>query len=198
MAEITLLDGGFTAPVFQSQAIFRLVMDAMAQPGRIVDLGHAVQAPAPLEPAAAAFLATLADYNTLVWFEDSDADAAASWLAFHTGAAVVKDPSMASFAVLSKNSPVSGWLKFAMGSLSYPDQSATLLLPVESLRDGVLLTMRGPGIETAAAIAPRGLPDAFTETMAINAARFPLGFDLLFVCGSELLALPRTTHLVEA
>jgi alpha-D-ribose 1-methylphosphonate 5-triphosphate synthase subunit PhnH len=34
--------------------------------------------------------------------------------------------------------------------------------------------------------------------MAINAARFPLGFDLLMTCGSELLALPRTTRPVEA
>jgi alpha-D-ribose 1-methylphosphonate 5-triphosphate synthase subunit PhnH len=198
MAGTTLLDGGFTAPVFQSQAAFRLVMDAMAQPGRIIDLGHSVQAPAPLEPAAAAFLATLADYETPVWFEDNGADTAASWLTFHTGAAVTKDPSTAIFAVLSKNSPVSGWWNFAMGSLSYPDRSATLVLPVESLRDGTPLTIRGPGIETAATIAPRGLPDGFTETMAINATRFPLGFDLLMTCGSELLALPRTTRLVEA
>lgn len=198
MAATTLLDGGFTAPVFQSQAAFRLVMDAMAQPGCIVDLGHAVQAPTPLEPAAAAYLATLADYDTPVWFEDSDADTAASWLTFNTGAAITEDPSTASFAVLSKNSPVSGWPKFPMGSLPYPDRSATLLLPVESLRDGALLTIRGPGIETVATIASRGLPDGFTETMAINATRFPLGFDLLMTCGSELLALPRTTRLVEA
>jgi alpha-D-ribose 1-methylphosphonate 5-triphosphate synthase subunit PhnH len=198
MAGTALLDGGFTAPVFQSQAALRLVMDAMAQPGRIVDMGHSVQAPAPLEPAAAAFLATLADYETPVWFEDNGADTAASWLTFHTGAAVTKDPSTASFAVLSRNSPVSGWRNFAMGSLSYPDRSATLLLPVESLRDGTPLTIRGPGIETAATIAPRRLPDGFTETTAINAARFPLGFDLLMTCGSELLALPRTTRLVEA
>jgi alpha-D-ribose 1-methylphosphonate 5-triphosphate synthase subunit PhnH len=198
MAGTALLDGGFTAPVFQSQAAFRLVMDAMAQPGHIVDLGHSVQAPAPLEPAAAAVLATLADYDTLVWFGDNGTDAAASWLTFHTGTAVTKDPSTASFAVLSKNSPVSGWRTFAMGSLSYPDRSATLLLPVESLCDGTPLTIRGPGIETAATIAPRGLPNGFTETMAINAARFPLGFDLLMTCGSELLALPRTTRLVEA
>jgi alpha-D-ribose 1-methylphosphonate 5-triphosphate synthase subunit PhnH len=34
--------------------------------------------------------------------------------------------------------------------------------------------------------------------MALNVARFPLGFDLLLICGSELLALPRTTRLVEA
>jgi alpha-D-ribose 1-methylphosphonate 5-triphosphate synthase subunit PhnH len=173
-------------------------MDAIAQPGCIVDLGRAVQPPAPLEPAAAAFLATLADYDTPVWIEDNGADAAASWLTFHTGTAITKDPSAASFAVLSKNSPVSGWRNFAMGSLAYPDRSATLLLPVASLRDGTPLTIRGPGIQTVAVTAPRGLPDGFTETMVINAARFPLGFDLLMTCGSELLALPRTTRLVEA
>jgi alpha-D-ribose 1-methylphosphonate 5-triphosphate synthase subunit PhnH len=198
MTGTTLLDGGFTAPVFQSQAAFRLVMDAMAQPGRIVDLSHLVQPPAPLEAAAAAFLATLTDYDTPVWFEDSGANTAASWLTFHTGAVVTQDPVTASFAVLSKNSPVSGWWNFAIGSLSYPDRSATLLLPVESLRDGTPRTIRGPGIETVATIAPFGLPDGFTETMAINAARFPLGFDLFLIAGSELLALPRTTRLVEA
>jgi len=198
MTGTTYLEGGFTDPVFQSQTAFRLVMDAMAQPGHIVDLGHALQPPAPLEPAAAAFLATLADYDTPVWFEDSGADIAASWLTFHTGVAVIKDPSTSSFAVLSKDSLVSGWLEFAIGSLAYPDRSATLLLPVENLRDGTPLTIHGPGVETVATIAPRGLPDGFTETMAINAARFPLGFDLLLTCGSELLALPRTTRLVEA
>src|SRR5690349_6288263 len=107
MAGTILLDGGFTAPVFQSQAVFRLVMDAMAQPGRIVDLGRPVQAPAPLEPAAAAFLSTLADYDTPLWFEDNGTDAAASWLTCHTGAACSIDPSTASFPVLAKNSPVS-------------------------------------------------------------------------------------------
>jgi alpha-D-ribose 1-methylphosphonate 5-triphosphate synthase subunit PhnH len=136
MTGTTQLDGGFTAPVFQSQAVFRLVMDAMAQPGRIVDLGRSVQAPPPLESAAAAFLATLADYDTPVWFEDSDADTAASWLTFHTGAKVANDPATASFAALSKDSQVSAWRNFTTGSLSYPDRSATLLLPVESLRDG--------------------------------------------------------------
>ncbi|EIM27030.1 phosphonate C-P lyase system protein PhnH [Microvirga lotononidis] len=198
MAVTTLLDGGFADPVLQSQATFRLVMDAMAQPGRIVDVGEPVRAPAPLDPAAAAFLATLADYDTTVWFEDDGADAAASWLTFHTGAPVTKDPSTASFVLLSKGSPAAGWLEFPMGSLPYPDRSATLLLPVESLRDGTPLTIRGPGIETVATIAPCCLPDGFIETMAINAARFPQGFDLVLICGSELLALPRTTRLVEA
>ncbi|MEZ0168216.1 phosphonate C-P lyase system protein PhnH [Microvirga sp. TS319] len=198
MTATTLLDGGFTAPVFQSQAAFRLVMDAMAQPGLVVDVGQPVQAPAPLAPAAAAFLATLADYDTPVWIEDEGAEAAVSWLTFHTGAAVTKDPATASFAVLSTKSLVGGWSKLAMGTLSYPDRSATLLLPVESLRDGTPRRIRGPGIETVAMIAPHGLPDGFTEAMAHNAARFPLGFDLVLICGSELLALPRTTRLVEA
>lgn len=198
MTGIALLDGGFTAPVYQSQAAFRLVMDAMAHPGRIVDLGQPVHAPAPLEAAAATVLATLADYDTPVWFEDEGVDAAASWLTFHTGATLASEPSHASFAVLSKDSPVEGWQKFAMGSLAYPDRSATLLLPVTSLRDGTPLTIRGPGIETAATVAPHGLPGGFAEAMAINAVRYPLGFDLFLVCCSELIALPRTARLVEA
>lgn len=193
----TVFEGGFANPVFGSQAVFRKVMDAMAHPGRIVDLGEPAHAPAPLGAAASAVLATLADYDTPVWFEAEDVSDAASWLSFQTGAPVTDDPGAASFAVLSAQSAVDTWPRFAVGTSSYPDRSATLLLPVQSLPGGHALRLTGPGIETASAIAPAGLPAGFSAAMARNAALFPLGFDLLLVCGGELLALPRTTRITE-
>jgi alpha-D-ribose 1-methylphosphonate 5-triphosphate synthase subunit PhnH len=196
-ASQTVYEGGLTDPVFGSQSIFRHVMDAFANPGRVVDLGGMVNPPAPLCEASAAFLAALADYDTPVCLEDRATDATA-WLAFHTGAPVTSDAADAAFAVLSPRSPVAGWSRFAIGTSSYPDRSATLLLPVESLAGGRVLTLTGPGIETTVSIAPAGLPDSFVAAMSANRALFPLGFDLLLVCGSQALALPRTTRIKEA
>jgi len=194
----TAFEGGFTEPVFGAQSAFRLLMDAMANPGRIVDLGAEVRGPAPLDNAAATVLATLADYDTPVWFEDDAAGEAAVWLGFHTGAPRVFDPSACAFAVLSAGSPVDGWALLPAGTASYPDRSATLILPVAALRGGTPLVLRGPGIETEARLAPAGLPTGFVAAMALNRAAFPLGFDLVLVCGSEVAALPRTTRIAEA
>ena len=190
-------EGGFESPVFGAQAAFRSVMDAMARPGTIVDLGHPVSAPAPLETAAAAFLAALADYDSPVWFEADDAEAASAWVEFQTGAPVVGDPDKAAFAVLAKGSAVANWRRFSIGTASYPDASATLLLPVDALEGGDELILTGPGIETQAQIAPRGLPEGFVAAMQANAALYPLGLDVLLICGSRVSALPRTTRLQQ-
>lgn len=193
----TIYRGGFADPVFGSQAVFRRLMDAMASPGSIVDLGDAILPPTPLSPAAGAILAALADYDTPVWFEASNMSDAAAWLAFHTGAKASAEAVDATFAVLVPGSAAARWSRFAVGTPSYPDRSATLLLPVEDLRTGPSFELKGPGIETAVRIAPSGLPNGFAGAMTENRARFPLGFDLLLVCGREVLALPRTTRITE-
>ena len=192
-----IYEGGLAEPVLGSQAVFRNMLDAFANPGRMVDLGDMARAPAPLMPASAAFLAALADYDTPVFFEE-DAGDASGWLAFHTGAPVTDNATRAAFAILAPRSPVENWPRFAIGTSSYPDRAATLLLPVESLAGGPTLELAGPGIETTAKISPAGLPDGFVAAMAQNRARFPLGFDLLLVCGPQAMALPRTTRITEA
>lgn len=192
-----VFEGGLAEPVFGAQSAFRLLMDAMANPGRVVDLGAGVRGPAPLDNAAATVLAALADYDTPVWFEDETAGDAAAWLGFHTGATRVFDPSACAFAVLSAGSNVGGWAALPVGISSYPDRSATLILPVGGFEGGMPLKLRGPGIESEAVLAPVGLPAGFVAAMAANRAAFPLGFDLLLVCGNDVAALPRTTRIAK-
>jgi alpha-D-ribose 1-methylphosphonate 5-triphosphate synthase subunit PhnH len=193
-----IFEGGFADPVFGAQSAFRGVMDAMANPGRVVDLGGAASAPAPLDHAGTAILAALADYDTPVWLEAETTADAAAWLAFQTGAPVTSDAAAAAFAVLEQASAVDGWSRFAIGTSSYPDRSATLILPVDDLVSGPALTLKGPGIETTTSLSPAGLPAGFVPAMAANAALFPLGFDLILVAGSTIAALPRTARIVEA
>ncbi|GGB06402.1 alpha-D-ribose 1-methylphosphonate 5-triphosphate synthase subunit PhnH [Brucella endophytica] len=190
-----IFEGGFADPVFTSQAVFRAVMDAFARPGTIANLSDVAQAPAPIPAAAAAILLTLADFDTPVWLEADDSTAASQWLSFHTGAVTTPDAAAASFVMLSEVSNLDSWDRFALGTAEYPDRSATLLLPVAGLDGGQRLTLRGPGIEKIAVIVPRGLPGGFIETMQENARRYPLGFDVVLVCGGQALALPRTVRI---
>ncbi len=193
------VEGGLADPVFGAQAIFRAIMDAFAEPGTLAVFGPRVAAPAPLVPAAAAFLAALADGDTPIWMEDpTGADgAAAAWLRFQTGAPVTADPAVATFALLAEGSDPGGWSGFPAGTPDYPDRSATLLLPVRAFAGGEPLRLTGPGIATSRRAAPLGLAAGFAAAMDANRGRFPLGFDLVLVCGTAALALPRTTRIEE-
>lgn len=193
------VEGGLADPVFGAQAVFRALMDSFAEPGRTAEFGPAVAPPPSLVPAAAAVLAALADHDTLVWLpEPAGADeAAAAWLRFQTGAPVTDDPAAAVFAALREGDDPAGWDRFPLGTPDYPDRSATLLLPVKALAGGPPLLLTGPGIAAERTIAPLGLPTGFIAARAKDRARFPLGQDLVLVCGSAALALPRTTRVRE-
>ncbi len=191
--------GGFSDPVLDAQSAFRRIMNAFAEPGTLARLDMSVQAPAALPPAAAILLLTLADADAPIFLEGAAALAEASaWLAFHTGARVDAARGEASFALLTENSDPGGWDALPIGTDSYPDRAATLILPVQALEGGAPLTLTGPGIETVRTIAPLGLPAGFLEARARNAALFPRGHDLVLVAGDALIALPRTTKLREA
>ena len=193
------VEGGLADPVFDAQAIFRALMGAFAEPGTIADVGARVSAPRPLVPAAAAILAALADGDTPVWMADppGDGEAAARWLRFQTGAPVTDEPARAAFALLPEGDDPAGWTRFPRGTPAYPDRAATLLLPVRSFAGGAALILTGPGIEAGRRIAPAGLPGGFLAAREANRALFPLGLDLVLVCGTAALALPRTTRLRE-
>jgi alpha-D-ribose 1-methylphosphonate 5-triphosphate synthase subunit PhnH len=183
------LSGGFADPATDAARAFRAVLDAMARPGRILRLAGAA-APAPAGPALAAALLTLADGTTPVHLAgDHDTPALRDWLRFHTGAPLA-GRGAAVFAVGSWPAllPLQD---YAPGTPEYPDRSATLIVALDRLEpSGARLT--GPGILTEARLS---LPDL--APLHWNAARFPLGLDLILTCGDRLAALPRTTR-VEA
>ncbi|MER2635427.1 MAG: phosphonate C-P lyase system protein PhnH [Rhizobiaceae bacterium] len=191
--------GGFSDPVFDSQAVFAAIMNAFARPGTVADLNGRASAPAPLADAAAAFLAALADFDTPVWLDVTlrAAPGLREWIAFQTGAPLTDTPDAAAFAVFSGAAGLTAMERFAIGTPAYPDRAATLVVQVEALAGGAPLTLSGPGIETTATIAPRGLPERFATLWTRNNALFPLGVDLLLVSGSRALALTRTTRIRE-
>lgn len=183
---------GLADPAHDSQRLFRDILDAFAHPGRVVSLQSAPAAVAPLSPAATAFVLTLVDRDTPLWLAPAlDTEDVRDFVRFHTGTAIVASEQQALFALLTPaRSPL--FDGFAIGTDTYPDRSATLVIEVPSLQGGPALTLRGPGIDGTAQLAVPGLPDSFLQDRAANLALFPCGVDLVFTAGSDLLALPRS------
>jgi alpha-D-ribose 1-methylphosphonate 5-triphosphate synthase subunit PhnH len=178
--------------VAEAQASFRAILDALARPGRVQRLGAGLRPPAPLQPAAAAALLTLADAETPLWTDATGE--ARDWIAFHTGAPFVP-LAQAQFAMALGPMPLLAALN--PGSDETPQESATLILQLASFDDSSGWRLTGPGIEHEHRLAAPGLPADFPAQWAANRAQFPRGVDLILCSGSRLAALPRTTRITE-
>lgn len=190
---------GFVDPVFDAQATFRSVMDAMANPGRIEELSAAPDMPRRLALSLAAIALALVDHDTPVFLDRAfaaDRDVAAS-LSFHTGCRFVEDGSLAGFALIGDPQNCPALASFAQGTLEYPDRSTTLLLQVDRLDNEAGLRLRGPGIAEFRRLSAAPLPQNFTQELRANRERFPQGVDLLLCCGTRLAALPRSSRVDE-
>ncbi|TQX86515.1 MULTISPECIES: phosphonate C-P lyase system protein PhnH [Rhizobium] len=187
--------GGFANPVFESQSVFKAIMDGMARPGTIQTIGPEIAPPAPLGIAAGAIALTLCDHETPVWLSASLAKSALpAWLAFNTGAAL-GDKLEARFVFLEDGTMLSSFSQFASGSQEYPDRSATIVLEVKALEGGRPLALSGPGIRDIATIAPIGLPESFLRLWNDNRAIFPRGADIVLTAGKHFVCLSRTTKI---
>src|SRR3954447_6195559 len=79
-----MISPGFADPVGAAQTTFRAVLTALSEPGRIMTLDLALEAPPPLGLASAALALSLLDGDTPLWC-DPAARAAVPSLRFHTG-----------------------------------------------------------------------------------------------------------------
>lgn len=194
-----VVEGGFADPVFAAQTVFRAVMDAMARPGTVRRIETDVRPPAPLNAAAAAVMLTLADADTPIWLGPDLAreEAVRGWLAFQTGASLTTLPSDAAFAIVANTAATPTLTGFALGTQEYPDRSTTLILQVDALTGGDVLTLSGPGIETTRTLAPRPLPGHFGMQWREVNALYPRGLDLILAAPDAVACLPRTVRIGE-
>lgn len=182
---------------FASQAAFRALMEATAQPGEI-RTASVLGAPAPLSPAAAALVQSLTDYETPVWLDAAFArvPAVAEWIRFQTGAPIVSEPKQAAFALIADVEAIPDVTQFALGNEEYPDRSTTVIAQIERF-GGRAFQLGGPGIKTSRTFAAEPLPNDFVQRMAANRELFPRGVDLVLVAGEMLAALPRSVRITE-
>jgi alpha-D-ribose 1-methylphosphonate 5-triphosphate synthase subunit PhnH len=197
MTTVAELPAGFADKVLSAQSTFRSVMDAMARPGSVQRIVATAGTPGAMMRGTAAIALTLFDHDTPVWLDPlmSETSNVTKWLKFHTGAPVVGDSSICSFALIGDPAALPALDRFSFGTNEYPDRSTTLILQVESLTQGRSLELRGPGIDGTAMLQAAIEPFDLLERLAINAALFPCGIDVVLVHDDTIVAIPRTTRL---
>jgi alpha-D-ribose 1-methylphosphonate 5-triphosphate synthase subunit PhnH len=179
---------GFADPVADAQATFRAVLDALARPGRLHPAGEGLVAPAPLDPATAALLLTLADPDTPLWLDPALAPAR-DWIAFHCGAPLVAEPAAAAFVVTTTLPALD---RLRSGSDEAPEDGASVILQLPAIGEGDRFRLAGPGLAAPQRFAATGLGPDFAAAWRANRALFPRGIDLLLCSGTRLAALPRS------
>ncbi|NGN97209.1 phosphonate C-P lyase system protein PhnH [Grimontia sp. S25] len=192
MSKIT---AGFDTPVHDAQQVFRELMEAMSRPGKRVSLGYTAQF-GSASRAATQVLLTLADNATHLWLsEDFNADEAlVENIRFHC-AAPLADQKCESVFALIRGSELEGFEGFNIGDEHYPDRSTTLIIEVDSLMEGDVLTLTGPGIQSTTKIEVKGLNPLLLLALVTKRSHFPHGVDILFTSGSDVIALPRSTEV---
>jgi alpha-D-ribose 1-methylphosphonate 5-triphosphate synthase subunit PhnH len=189
--------GGFADPVFNAQAVFRAIMDALARPGTMAGFEDFTDPPSPLIPTVGCIAATLFDHDTRIWLDPVLArnDRVTGWLTFNTSAPLTRQSLDAHFALVSDGGMLPSLESFSQGTQEYPNRSTTLVVQVARLTGGRELHLTGPGIKTRATIAPAGLPDHFVSQWQANRNRFPRGVDMLLAAPEGVIGLPRTVNI---
>lgn len=182
----------FEHPVFQSQASFRELLQAMARPAQPRTLPALPPSPASIAPAAMALLLTLCDADVTLWLQQAD-EQAAQYLRFHTGVRIVADHTRADFALITAPASMPALDTFSLGEPHYPDRSTSLIVQVPAMHAGQGDRFSGPGIEHAQRLAIDGLPVSFWQQRAALTSRLPLGLDIYVADSSRIAGLPRTT-----
>ena len=197
MTSAAMLTPGFKDPSLDAQATFRLILDAMARPGRIKTLDDdAPTAPPGLDDAAFAIALTLFDFETPVWLDQKLAvsDVVES-LRFHCGSPIVEQPGDAAFALIGDAPHMPTFASFTRGTPEYPDRAATLIIQVDGLATDEGWTLTGPGIDGEATLQVLGLSEDMVGRLQANSDGFPNGLDFILTHGRQFACLPRTTTL---
>ncbi len=180
----------------QNQAkTFRLILEAMSHPGRIVDFKVPSLSPTSgLSAEMATLLFTLCDFQTSIWMK-SKAVGIEKFLKFHAGATFTNTKSAATYAIVNDPEKLSSLEEFAQGTHEYPDRSTTLVIQADTMSNGGRISLAGPGIANQTRFNVEKLGVLFWADVAANHAQYPLGVDLIFVSKGKIAAIPRSTQI---
>jgi len=194
---------------FDSQIIFRSLLDAMARPGSILRLPDVIITPPVANKYPLILLMTLLDHEVSFCVSghgdanvNADRQAVAEYLGSNTGS---KESAIgdADFILVCGGSSHGLIRRVKQGTLEYPDESATVVYDVGSIGDQgydghdeyILLELSGPGIAGKCMIAISGMEQAEIEDV-LAVSNYPLGIDaILSDRYGNIACIPRSTNV---
>jgi alpha-D-ribose 1-methylphosphonate 5-triphosphate synthase subunit PhnH len=192
--------------VFDSQKIFRVLMESMSRPGSIHRFAPIQYAGTPngFNPFVLSVLKTLCDTNVTFAIVDEPCRDWTRYVERNT-ATRITSPRNADYVVCLGNRMPDCFPLVKRGTLEYPERGATVLLVVESIRHTLsgemtrpcgILRMEGPGIKGTRVIALSNLDVEYIHTLARSNTHPPMGIDTFFVdTEGNISGAPRSARM---
>lgn len=172
---------------------FRVLLEALANPGRVCALDVPPEVPAAVVPVAG-----LADVEVALCVLEADGSDWADRIRIATGARIVAAESAQLLLALRPLQP-SEVARLPRGDALHPEAGARLVLAVDRLHptEGALrVTTRGPGVPDERSFAVTGLDPAVLEAVHAANRNYPAGLDLYLVAtDGRVVGLPRSNRL---
>jgi alpha-D-ribose 1-methylphosphonate 5-triphosphate synthase subunit PhnH len=188
--------------VFDAQEQFRIILESMSRPGKLGLMPDMdVQPPAGLNKASALIAFALLNTDVTFFATGDNREEIEAYIALNTAANPVKAEE-ADFIFINGFHDNSIIAEAKVGNLSYPEESATFVIDVdtisaESLNDSTLLTLKGPGIKGQTHVYIKGIATGVLEAVKEQNLEFPLGVDLIITDKHHnLLCIPRSNQFV--
>lgn len=188
--------------VQQTQQVFRTILDCMARPGT---LGHVTKAvwmhTNDFNPYVIQVVSTLFDREVTFYVQEK-ANSCIQAIQLLTYASFAEMDECDFFLVKGREEIEIHCLK--RGTLSYPDESTTLICQVTHLSNEpmvaeeqvIRLTLSGPGIEGENIVYLSGMATKLLAQIQDCNADYPLGLDVIAVDEmGAVLCIPRTSVL---
>lgn len=176
-------------PVFDSQRVFRCLLQAASNPGKLFAL--------PWEISVEAVAQTLLDHEVSFCAVGAQMSGMQERVSAATGASVVPLPE-ADFALISGEGARGEVLNLKRGTLEQPERGATVIYAVERLLTDGPLTIRlsGPGVPGERTLGVEGLSASEVEAIRESRTGYPLGVDVYLLDEAGRVAgLPRSTRI---
>ncbi|GAA0370308.1 phosphonate C-P lyase system protein PhnH [Bacillus horti] len=193
--------------VYDTQYIFRKLLDCAARPGTIHNLYNSIKMldhQADLPPAIAGIAYTLLDREVTFCVSGAKQQLVEQSLQWKT----FSKPSeleQADFVFVLETELDEQEVGVIMqqvngGTLIDPHTSTTMVLLVQELSsstgEAYGLRLRGPGIQESTSCSVTGLNWKWMEERAIRNQEFPLGIDMILATAEgDVMVLPRTTSV---
>lgn len=190
--------------VFDAQRHYRIVLDSMARPGKINLLPSSISLP-PAGLNAASALVGFALLNADVSFcaVGPDREELATYFTMNTASSGVES-ERADFIFLPKRQEASGLGNIKTGTLSYPEEGATVVADADEisythLAGSLGVTLKGPGVEGEKKVYVKGLHPSLLDTLKAQNMEFPLGIDAIITDKeNHVFCIPRSNRFSYA
>jgi len=187
--------------VSDAQIHFRIILNAMAHPGTIYSFQQIELTPpnnTNIASVCIGFALMNADVSFAVHKENEGE--LTQYLALNTGASIAT-LEQTDFLFTTGNTNPTCITSLKTGSLSYPENSATIIIDVLKLastptENNLAIELSGPGIENSTTLYVTGLSSTLLAAIQEQNTEFPLGLDIMLTDNhNQLACIPRSSTI---